>query len=1089
MNSLTFVTTSGGRLAAWLLGASLAMAPAGWVVADDDLAELNVRVVDRDRSHPIAGALVTLDRSDMALSDEDGLARFRVPADADALPITVDAPNYFVFRDRLPATRRSTSMPSEVVIELLLLERIDLHFRFYELPPGPGYWFAIRNKRPIAADGQMMLADQTFPIIKGEARAELGLDHLRMQSLLSGSDQRLARVELPGYKTEAEVAKFLTEKRFEIHRQYGGPNFDNHRQDPLVYTFNVGLEPDSSADVLDLDLELHNTRTGNPIRQPTSVRLPGFGQQTTTSGQASFTLRREDLERFRDRFGDRISIEARAPEFRDGRLELPIARLLEAVARGQSALAEIITMEPAPTRPAMMLRLSPSLQTAARDQGIAWQYELTNAGDAVLENVTVSDPNCAPLDIIAGDVNGNDQLDLGETWWLECTTVARLTFSDTVRATAETDTGKAISVTATADLVVNDCPSGQQAVPNLKGMSVADALEALERIGTDVPMLAEVETDMATPDTIIDQQPQPGACIDEASGAVWLTVAGAAAAPESEPDGPLDAELECAEGLEITVGARPSRSCSLKVKNWAHSDEHVRVAVTLPGGTELDVWPINDSAWPPNMHNPGVADMRFKERYTFTLFFSAPSTAAPGLVEVAITVSQHGHGRVSFSFPVSILPRGRTPSQGNGIRPPVEMADGSGEYCVWRYKAFGDPPPCFLFNIAVCGTAAYDSNARYERVGQNMTKLEASVLMNRLSRYGGDAYGCLAQLNPPQTRSCPDGTSVAPDLPCPPLPEPEAEPDPEPEPQPEDETTDLDCSHYGPKAELYFDAARGEQLCRCRSGYAFHDSDRCVPAEDLGQCLDYPGTYPDGNVCRCPGTDEFWSASSGRCLGIEDWPEAELADCSAWPGTLPLPDPINGELQCTCPLGSTWSSDLNRCATQAETEIADTDCSQRPGTVPVMDYYLNRVVCECPGSDSAWDANAGRCTAATGTTGATPVGDDPDPPTPDEVQAGQCNDQATSGNDNPVRVQIPVAGERSVGLTYETYSIKDRIRAFVDGQLAFDSGCVGTGGNVDQVIDLSGSAQTLEIDVYPNCESSTSSTDWNFTVECGGPAP
>jgi len=601
--------------------------------------------------------------------------------------------------------------------------------------------------------------------------------------------------------------------------------------------------------------------------------------------------------------------------------------------------------------------------------------------------------------------------------------------------------------------------------------------------------------------------------------------------PPPEPEGPLRAELECADGLEITAGARPSRTCWLAVRDWAPSDNRVKVAVTLPSGTALDVWPLNDSAWPPNMHHPGVADLRFKERYIFSLFFSAPVTATPGIVPVGISVSQAGHGRVDLSLDVNVLPPGRLPSQGSGIRPPVEIASGSGDYCVWRYKAFGDPPPCFLFNIAACGTAAYDGNARYERVGQNMAKLEASVLMSRLSRYGGDAYGCLAALNPPAevrcpdgstppagrscpqpVRVCPDGTTVIGDQSCPPLPPPDPDPDSEPDPEPQRTCQDgsvidadqvcpaqdadgppgLDCSVYGPQAELYWDNDAQEHLCRCRAGYSFHISDRCVPAEDIAQCLNYPGTYPADGACQCLTPGHYWSQTARRCLPPEELPDSELADCSAWPGTLPLPDPASGDLVCTCPVGTRWSDDLGRCATQAEEGLADIDCSHRPGTVAQMDYFTNTAVCACPGADETWDADSASCTGGggggQGGGGIAPVGDDPDPPPPDEVQAGQCNDQSTSGNDQPVRVRIPVVGEPAVELIYETYGIKDRVRAFVDGQLAFDSGCVGTRGNAHQTIPLPASAQLLEIDVYPNCEG-TSGTDWNFTVNCSGSNP
>lgn len=1089
---------------------------------DEDLAELRVRVVDKEDGRPIVGAMVQI-AGDMKPSDEDGLARFEVQAEASALLMSVDAPAYFVHSATLPAARRSSSLPTEMNVELIRFEQLRFHFSFYDSTlPIP----FITHNSTIKANGRLTLADQEFAVVRGKARVDLDLERLRLRSTLAGGAKPMLQVELSGYRPTTFQAPMLESDYIETIRTSSRSVISGK---PRTWRIPIVLEAAAREDVLRLILNLHDTRSGGVLRRTAQVRLPGFGQQTSTSGQVIFTLKREDLQRFKDRFGDRITVETSTMEYRDGSLELAITTLLEALDRGESKLTESVMMEPAPTRPAMTLQLEPPLQTAARDQAIAWQYQLTNTGNSGLQNIVVSDPNCAPVDVIAGDINGNDRLDVGETWWLECTGVAHETFSSSVRATAETTSGKSISATAMASLVVTDCAAGQQAMPALVGMSPSAALALLKRLGIDSPMVAEVESNDAAPDTIFEQQPQPEACIDITSAAIWLNVAVPLALPEPEPAGSLEAELECAEGLEITAGARPSRTCWLAVRNWAPTDEHVRMAVTLPGGTSLDVWPMNDSAWPPNMHNPGVADLRFKQRYIFTLLFSAPITATPEVVTVGITVSQRGHGRVNLELPVSILPPGRMPSRGSGIRPPVAMADGTGDYCVWRYKAFGDPPNCFLFNIATCDTVAYDGNARYERVGQNMTKLEASVLMSRLSSYGGDAYGCRQQREPDPaeqpplrrcsdgsmvasdqpcpnpTRQCPDGSEVPVDDPCPPpdVPNPEyqcldgtmvIDPDDcpdinsDPEAKP-DQPGGLDCRTYGQQAELYFDDDRQEYLCRCKPGHAFHVSERCVPDQDLEQCLDYPGTFPYNGVCQCLYADEYWSEGLGRCAAIEDWPEEELADCSAWPGTLPLPDPFDGELRCTCPLGTDWSDDLKRCVTQADTEVAGTDCSHQPGTVAQMDYYTNTAVCACPGADETWDADAGQCTSAGATgSGSTPVGNDPDPPPPTDVQPGQCNDQTTSGSDEPVRVQIPVSGETGVELTYDTVNVKDRVRAFIDGQLTFDSGCVGTDGDAHQTISMPVGAQVLEIDVYPNCESSDQ-TKWSFSVDCAGSDP
>ena len=53
---------------------------------------------------------------------------------------------------------------------------------------------------------------------------------------------------------------------------------------------------------------------------------------------------------------------------------------------------------------------------------VHYTYAVTNAGDAVLSNISVDDDKCAPVTFVDGDSNGDDLLDLHETWNFECTT-------------------------------------------------------------------------------------------------------------------------------------------------------------------------------------------------------------------------------------------------------------------------------------------------------------------------------------------------------------------------------------------------------------------------------------------------------------------------------------------------------------------------------------------------------------------------------------------------------------------------------------------------------------------------------------------
>jgi hypothetical protein len=58
---------------------------------------------------------------------------------------------------------------------------------------------------------------------------------------------------------------------------------------------------------------------------------------------------------------------------------------------------------------------------------VDYDYAVTNPGNVVLSNVTVTDDKCAPVVYESGDTNTNDRLDLDETWLFSCTTTIDVT--------------------------------------------------------------------------------------------------------------------------------------------------------------------------------------------------------------------------------------------------------------------------------------------------------------------------------------------------------------------------------------------------------------------------------------------------------------------------------------------------------------------------------------------------------------------------------------------------------------------------------------------------------------------------------------
>lgn len=95
----------------------------------------------------------------------------------------------------------------------------------------------------------------------------------------------------------------------------------------------------------------------------------------------------------------------------------------------------------------------------------------------------------------------------------------------------------------------------------------------------------------------------------------------------------------------------------------------------------------------------------------------------------------------------------------------------------------------------------------------------------------------------------------------------------------------------------------------------------------------------------------------------------------------------------------------------------------------------------------------------------------------------QCSKVQNAGGDQADTRNVPLgATSGSFTLTYEMWTIKDRIRVLHDGAPLFDSGCVSDGKT--QLIPFSGLASFVTIQVEPNCTGTTSGTAWNYTVAC-----
>lgn len=89
---------------------------------------------------------------------------------------------------------------------------------------------------------------------------------------------------------------------------------------------------------------------------------------------------------------------------------------------------------------------------------VVYDYKAVNIGTTALANVTESDDKCSPVTRLSGDTNGNNILDVGETWAFRCTTILTQTTTNVFTLTG-TANGQSYTFTASATVVVQGPPS------------------------------------------------------------------------------------------------------------------------------------------------------------------------------------------------------------------------------------------------------------------------------------------------------------------------------------------------------------------------------------------------------------------------------------------------------------------------------------------------------------------------------------------------------------------------------------------------------------------------------------------------------
>ena len=104
-----------------------------------------------------------------------------------------------------------------------------------------------------------------------------------------------------------------------------------------------------------------------------------------------------------------------------------------------------------------------------------------------------------------------------------------------------------------------------------------------------------------------------------------------------------------------------------------------------------------------------------------------------------------------------------------------------------------------------------------------------------------------------------------------------------------------------------------------------------------------------------------------------------------------------------------------------------------------------------------------------------------------EAIAAPCDDRVRPGGDTPERHRIGLGRfSGRFDFSYDTAYQQDRMVVRYEGNILFDTGCVGTGGSRRRTLRFSGDSSVVIVRVHPNCRGG-SGTWWEFQVSCARP--
>lgn len=204
----------------------------------------------------------------------------------------------------------------------------------------------------------------------------------------------------------------------------------------------------------------------------------------------------------------------------------------------------------------------------------------------------------------------------------------------------------------------------------------------------------------------------------------------------------------------------------------------------------------------------------------------------------------------------------------------------------------------------------------------------------------------------------------------------------------------------------------------------------------------------------------------------------------AWTGRPTLTDVL--------PPGATFkSASAPWTCTQAGGELT---CEHPDVTLPAMQSLRVTITLTMPATIPAGARNCARVKHPPGYADPVPGNDEscvglppsgPQPPPPPRSE--KCNATVKAGGDKPEVIDIDLTGYQGTAkFSWEHFNIKDRMKVIANGQVIHDTQCVGGTGTKDFPI---AGLTSVRIEVEPNCDGTSTGTQWEFKLECPTPGP